>query len=352
MANFSALLLVAAVLSTQAGPAFGQVAGRVVDSHGRPLPAVPVELWSGVRRVAVQPTAADGGFRFEKTEAAGALRLSAAMLGYTSVQREVSAPATDLILELTPAVVELERLTVMAAPQLRCPNREDREARDLWRLLYGRYDHTQDTLGISFYTRRYDSTGTSEDIGSADETRMVRSWYGVQGRARRLNLHDTTPYTYGYPIRSSFSAAYAGWMYRDLHSTDVGHFVDEAFGAGHTFSGLARFDNEVAVGFCPARKAWQGPSMQGTLTIGRDTALVRAEWRFRTPKPIQEAGGEVTFVPRGTKLIPLLPAQGLFWRKVDGQRDTYFQRWEEFVTYEFLPPDTLPTRPRKWLPDP
>jgi hypothetical protein len=143
--------------------------------------------------VAAQPTAADGGFRFEKAEAAGTLRLSAAMLGYTSVQLEVLAPATDLTLELIPAAIELEGLTVRAAPQLGCPNREDREARDLWRLLHGRYDHTQDTLGISFYTRRYESTGPFRDLGLVDEKRMVRSWYGVRGRARRLNLHHTTP---------------------------------------------------------------------------------------------------------------------------------------------------------------
>jgi hypothetical protein len=348
--SFALFLVLATVLFSQARPAGAQVSGRVLDSGGRPLPAVPVELWSGAGRVAVQPTASDGSFRFDKAEAAGAVRLSARMLGYSPVHREVSAPAADVTLELAAAVVELEGLNVAAAPKLRCPRREDREARDLWASVRTRYDHTRDTLGISFYARRYDATGPFDDVGLVDEeSRLVRSWYGVQGRARLQNPYRTSPYPYGYPIVSSFDPAYAGWRYRELQSTNVDHFVDEEFGGRHTFSILARQKDAVVVGFCPARESWKGPSIEGMLTIGRDTSLVKAEWKFRMARATEEAGGEVVFVPRGRDAIPLLPAQSLYWRKIIGQRDRYFQRSERFATYEFLPPDTLPAEPRTWL---
>lgn len=346
---FALSLALAAVLLVGSRPAEAQVSGRVLDSGGRPLPAVPVELWSGPQRVAVQPTASDGSFRFGEAEA-GAVRLSARMLGYSPVRREVSAPAADVTLALVATVVELEGLTVAAPPKLRCPAREDREARDMWASLRTRYDHGRDTLGISFYARRYDATGPRDDVGLVDaERRLVRSWYGVQGRARPLSPYRTSPYPYAYPIVSSFDPAYAGWRYRELQSTDVDHFVDEEFGGRHTFSILARRGDATVVGFCPVRESWKGPSIEGMLTIGRDTSLVKAEWRFRMARATEEAGGEVVFVPRGRDPIPLLPAQTLYWRRITGQRDRYFQRSEQFATYEFLPSDTLPERPGSWL---
>ncbi len=346
---FALLLSQAAALSSQTRPARAQVGGRVQDPEGRPLPAVPVELWRGDRRVAVQPSAADGSFRFGPEEAAGAVRLSARMLGYSPAQREVSAPASDVVLELASVVVELEGLTVAAAPQLRCPRREDREARILWASVRTRYDHARDTLGISFYARRYDSTGPLDDVGLVDESRLVRSWYGVPGRGRTRSSYRTSPYPYGFPILSSFDPAYAGWRYRDLHATDVGHFLEEEFGARHTFTVLARRSDAVVVGFCPAQGSWKGPSIEGMLTIGRDTSLVKAEWKFRVPRAAEEAGGEVVFVPRGRDPIPLLPAQTVFWRRIIGQRNRYFHRSERFATYEFLPPDTQPVQPSRWL---
>jgi len=345
-------LILAAALAGQARPVKAQVSGRVLDSGRRPLPAVPVELWSAGRRVAVQPTDSDGRFRFDEVEAAGIVRLSARMLGYSPAQREVSAPAADLTLELAPAAVELEGLTVEAAPKLACPRREDREARDLWASLRARYDHSRDTLGISFYARRYDATGPFNDVGLVDDSRLVRSWYGVPGRARPMSPYRTSPYPYGFPILSSFDPAYAGLRYRPLQSTEVDHFVDEEFGGRHTFSILARRRDAVVVGFCPVRQSWKGPSIEGMLTIGRDTSLVKAEWKFRVARAAEEAGGEVVFVPRGRDAIPLLPAQSLYWRKIIGQRDQYFQRSERFATYEFLPPDSLPAKPEKWLSEP
>jgi len=340
------------VLASPVCPAVAQVSGRVLDSDSRPLPAVQVELWSESRRIAVQTTDLNGSFRFDGAMAAGRVRLSAHSLGYASVQREVSPPVLDLILVLVPAVIEVEGLTVVAAPRLTCPRREDREARDLWASLHARYDHSRDTLGISFYARRYDAVSRLDDVGLVDEGRITRSWYGVQGRVRRQNTHHTSQYWYAYPIHSSFDPAYAGWRYRDVQSIDVGHFLEETFGVRHTFSILARHKDTVVVGFCPARQSWKGPLMEGMLTIGRDTSLLRSEWKFRTPQPREEAGGEVILVLRGKDVIPLLPAQTLFWRRIIGQRDRYFYRVERFATYEFLPPDVLPGEPRKWLSEP
>jgi hypothetical protein len=274
------------------------------------------------------------------------------MLGYSSVEKQVSAPAADLTLELTPVALKLEGITAVARPAVTCPRREDHAARELWAALRVRYDHTQDTLGLSFYATRYDATGPLDDLGSLGERQMMRSWYGVAGRSRRLNAHYTSSYTYAYPILTSFDPAYARWRYRELQTTDVGHFIDEEFGERHTFSVLGQDKEVVILGFCPTEGRSKRATIEGKLTVGRDTSLVKAEWTFRTPRPTEEAGGEVVFVPRGPEAIPLLPARALFWRKLIGRRISYFQRSEQFATYEFLPPDSAPARPLQWLTNP
>lgn len=83
---------------------------------------------------------------------------------------------------------------------------------------------------------------------------------------------------------------------------------------------------ETTVAFCPRGG---DRTVQGTLTIGADTTLVAATWRFQTPRPREDAGGELTFLPfePGEDGSPpdLLPARSVFWRKQMG-RDVYFHR--------------------------
>lgn len=337
------------LLLSLVSPAAAQVSGRVVDAQGRPLPAVSIELVVGGRVAGTQLSDFDGRFRFDPQPVAGEVELVASMIGYPPAHRRVRAPAEGLTLTMASAAIPLEGLTVVAEPKVACPHREDPRARELWESLRSRYDHAEDTLGISFYARRYDATGPADVLNDIEESQEVHSWYGVEGRVRRKSPFYTSPYTYGYPIRTSFDPAYAEWMYRPLGTTDADHFIAASFGQRHSFHVLGQHDGLTFIRFCPAAVSQKGPSVEGILTIGRDTSLVKAEWTFHSHKPAEMAGGEVVFVERGEALMPLLPWHYLYWRKLVGHKDLYFRRSEQFVTYRFLPPDSFPTRPGPWL---
>lgn len=95
--------------------------------------------------------------------------------------------------------------------------------------------------------------------------------------------------------------------------------------------------------------AGRGARLEGALTLAADSALVRAEWRYRTDGPAEEAGADVTFLPPGGAVASrLLPAESLFWRRLLG-RDTFVYRWRRYVPYEFHPADVQPPRPVRWL---
>lgn len=343
------VVIFAMVAATQfVTPAPGQVGGRVVDGQSRPLPSVAVELWAEGRRVATRRTGAGGEFRFEATEPSAPVQVRAQMLGYSPAERSVSPPSRDLVLRLTPTALQIEGITASATPPVRCPARESEEARALWNDLRAGYDSSADSMGVSFYSRRLDTVTRSPFEVVPDEELFVRSWYGIKGRVGQEDAIHVHPYEYGFPILTSFDPAYVAWRYRALATTDGGHFIEDSFGAAHSLSILARRGRTTVVAFCPLRPSPKGPSLQGALTIEQRAGLVRAEWTFHTPNPAQDAGGEVSFVSRGTERSPLLPARTLFWRKIVGQQ-LYFVRFEHFAAYELLPPDVHPVSSPDWL---
>lgn len=79
--------------------------------------------------------------------------------------------------------------------------------------------------------------------------------------------------------------------------------------------------------FCPRDP--DRPSIEGRLELDDDTLLARATWRFRTPEPVEEAGGEVFFAgpERPDFDLQLFPSTGRFWRKLVFE---YYEEWMEY----------------------
>jgi hypothetical protein len=106
---------------------------------------------------------------------------------------------------------------------------------------------------------------------------------------------------------------------------------------------LSWSDGVRRVGFCPTQHRL--PSIEGVLAIGPSGALLRATWVFHTPRPVEEAGGEVTLAPvveNGTPAL-MLPVAGLYWRRL-GQR-SYYQAWEKYAHWVVSPTDSIPRLP-------
>jgi hypothetical protein len=326
-----------------AAAAAAQVGGTVTGPDARPVPDATVELWGTDARLGSTVTDAGGRFRFPAGPSDSAKTVAVRRIGYAPLTRAVTPPAS---LE-----VRLEALAV-SLPELRsgtvrrvCPNREDPAARALWEAGRRRYDEA--FRGTAFVGLTWDGTLDPEEVGLVDEARMQRFTSVVGGQPVRLERlverwGYASPKAAGWvPWGMSWDDFFA-WAYPSLHDHDARHFADQVFGRLHTLSVQARGGGETTLAFCPRDRS--RPSIEGTLVVGADTAFHSAAWSFRTPKPREDAGGEVVFAPPSSARWPLLPARGTFWRRLGGSR-RYWQRTATYTAWIVSPDSTMPPAP-------
>jgi hypothetical protein len=319
--------LVAALLLAVAAPLGGQVRGRVVDGDGGPLGGARVELWAPSTRLAVRITDGSGAFSFDEEETGPATGILVSRIGFAPSNTTISSGQEPVIVVLTAAPVVLDGPVVRARRTRPCPNRDDPEARALWRAVSARYSRP-DTGGIAVRLVHAAATGPWTDVGPIDEASLLPS-----GRARRSSRHDVNPRDgYGFRIAASHHEDFAAWWYRALGSTGAGHFIDASFAIHNSLSIRARTEEVTVVAFCSRNLDRTAVGIEGILHIGPDTTLVSAQWTFHPPRLREEAGGEVTFVPHtGAGGQPwLMPASSLYWRRVSVREDLFFYRWERY----------------------
>ena len=317
--HLSALLATALPLIARA-----QVAGTIVDSQGRPIPRVLVELWSPQERLAAQPTTALGRFSFNADVASRATALLARRVSYAALRIPLQPPDSTLRLELLQLPLPLAR-TAVAATSTMCPAPDSRPARDLWELVRERYDagavvgRWADFLVDSRRVR-------AESLGVIDTMRLG---IGQSGVSRRFldgwsrHIRDSGyARPYGGMVRR-----FDRWEYPPLWSLLAAHFAAALFGELHTFATDTTLRGEVVLRFCPRQLS--RPRIHGALVLGRDTTMVRASWRFSTAEPSEDAGGEVIFAPPDLRRsrYALLPISGFYWRKLVFD---FYQEWTEY----------------------
>lgn len=347
--------LVAVILLACATPAVAQVRGTVTDPHGEPLRDVSVEAWNG--RVSLGAVASDstGRFSFSLAQSASARRLILKRLGYRAVGVDLSTPDTVLQLRMEPLPVELPELRALA-PGDPCPNREEPEARRLWMAAQDRYDTTSARRGMAARLLRTRETVVPDRVGLVDETRQVpadwrhRAGWWPEAHAPYGEVNAVIA-RHGYALRIGPERPgvpgedYFGWIYPALEAGHAHHFVSAEFAGRHSLSIASATDDGYVITFCPLEK--RRPRIEGTLVIGRDTTLLSASWSFRTPKPREEAGGEVIFLPwRDSPGGPphLLAARGAYWRRLGG-RTLFYQRSEVFLGWEVAAGTEMPDLP-------
>ena len=82
---------------------------------------------------------------------------------------------------------------------------------------------------------------------------------------------------------------------------------------------------ETVLVFCPRERMQRTGQIEGTLRLDSAMNLVQAQWRFRTPRPDEDAGGEATYEPPSSEMgRALLVRESWFWRKTNGGR-YYFE---------------------------
>jgi hypothetical protein len=275
------------------------------------------------------------------------LRLRAERLGYAPVEIPLpSAGQGALILQMNPAPLPLPGLAIEVAPEA-CPTRSHPEATALWTAMARRHPGGLDTVGVATYTLiRTDTLSTVNTLLLSDGV-FESGQRASAGRLRDAWERRLPRDGYAFPVRrTDLEGSYDSWSYAPLEADFSSHFQSPAFATTQRFRApTPRVDGGWNLSFCAPNA--RRPGLDGVLSLSPDTLLVRAEWRFRTGDPDEEAGGWARFpsVAPGDPIPPLLPFESLVWRRIrTGEVQRRAQWYEAWVT---TPGDSVPFLPAR-----
>lgn len=315
--------------------------GTVREASGQAVPTARVELRRGDAVLASTRTDRDGFFRLVLRDvAAGPLVLRVARFGYHSHESTVGTDAGRVDVVLDPAPLPLPGLDVEPLPGV-CEADEDPDARALWEAVAQVHPGGLDTLGLATYLHGWtDTLGVSQDPD--DEGRIGSP--GQRGSAPLLRLswdRRVQREGYAFPVRRTDRArSYDSWSYAPLEADFAPHFVDPTFGRLHRFQLEEAGSGGWILAFCGRNRG--RPYLEGTLEVGPDSLLRRAEWRFRTDEPDETAGGWARFPdPTEAEPVPVpLPVESMTWRRMpDGEMLRKVQSYEGWI---LAPGDSVP----------
>lgn len=341
-----ASILVALLLTARTVAA--QVAGTVQASGGTPLPRVVVSLWSASRELARDITDATGRFSFDSATSVGASGIALRRLGYIARTAGVRAGDDALRLTMTQVAQSLPATVVAASRGRSCVRRDAPEARALWDSVRATYATAPRGMAVSATLSEWTRRDVSADeVGEVTERQHGPGAWGVSrkmmGEWWALLARD------GYAWRRALPRAgeeliepqYLHWTYLPLHRELVEHFVEDGFARMHAFAIVAS-SGARTLAFCPrdARR----PGLEGTLELDEAGAIARIAWRWRTRKPDEDAGAELLLVPPGrAESRRLVPARTVYWRRLAGRRDRYFQDAMVTRAWYYAPGDGAPS---------
>lgn len=310
-------LLLLLVLLPTLGQA--QIRGTVRDETGRPVAEAFVELLSAGARLAVTETDGAGGFAFAPHPAAAALVVR--HVGYLPARVTLAPGAGPLAITLRRRELPVAGVTV-AAPG-GCVERDHEDARRLWRRALQHYGNGALMPGLAADMLRGSASVPRDSFGVMDSTRATRDM--VAGTPRRP-LPVNVDRFYAQPPLLGTQRSFM-WDYPWLESIQAWHFADPLFGELNRLELAPPEVGDLVILFCSSRGA--RPYVVGRLYLGADTTMLKAEWRFVTARPPEQAGGEVVFMPP-VPGAPLLAASGQFWRaKASG----FYQEWSNYLQW-------------------
>jgi hypothetical protein len=333
------MLALATILAMASAPAVAaQVTGTVREPGGIPVAEATVALWKGSREVARTVTDAQGGFRFTLDTSSEATVLLVRRIGSRPTSMPLGVKRTGLSITLEPVVTALPEVVTTAARRA-CPNRDQPEARRLWHAMsehYATHLHSDDIQANSIGRG---GEVTALEVGDVDESRFRPGGFAMLGerRASLFRSIDRDGYARRLEPGDDLIGEYFYWRYARLDRELSEHFVEANFARNHSLGLWRTDDGSVTISFCG--RDHSKPYLEGTLLVSRDTALIAARWKYRTPSPHEDAGAEVTFLspPRWSSIWLLVPLRSVFWRKLGGSNKLYVQEASAYREWEVGP---------------
>jgi hypothetical protein len=343
--------------------AAAQVTIKVVAEDGRPLSGVEVELWSGVRRVAMRSTGADGKFIVAAVgdSVREAWTVTVRRMGYRPVSARMPREATSLVVTLAALPPLLREVTVVTKPDQQrdpCTRRPSVEAMVLYARAASFYrDDTRWLDRIARYAYVIRSTQLAERDsmrGVPQRGGWIRNAGVYDGPSagnttavpRRLSVTERLALPFPTPERQRA----AGWSFPLFHQWQAPSFVSRSFVDSMPKAVVMRGGKRSVISFCPRDR--RPPYTSGEIELGTDSTIVAVRWKFVLGKPGQEAGGLAVFpAPESrTTRAHLLPANAMFWSRVPMSErfettEYAYGRWfvaEPGETIRAVPPGSVP----------
>ena len=340
-------LLVSTVFAVS--PAQAQITGYVLNEEGDPVAGAAVEAWAADRKIGGRLANEDGWFLFPAGISQSIRALYAGQLGYHPEVVQIEEGVDAYEIRLTREPIPLPELVVDARRD-RCAGGEERNARRLWERAAARYSQSLDTMGVATYLASVETILPEGEVGTVQAAGEAIAQRGSSSLLRFSWQRRIEREGYAYQIRRSTpEQSYTSWVYPPLEADFATHFVGEQFGDRHRF----RFDTAdepdgsegVTLVFCA--KDDDEPSMEGTLRISPDTTIAVAQWLFRTPEPVEHAGGRAVFgaLADDPDEAYLLPIEGVFWRR--SPPESFWQRYQKYEQWMVAQGDSVPFLPKR-----
>jgi hypothetical protein len=293
-----------------------QLRVRVVAEDGAPIANAAVDLWARTRRVLTLSTREDGLAIAQRGKLPSLTSVSARAIGYQAASVPVGRKDT-LEVRLARVVPRLPEIVVEALPRYEC-HEDEPGAHGIWQAATMRYTLLPTARRYWAVGRGSEETAILSKVSSPDSWDTMR--WGVSGQARAQTsqfIRDSGYAIRRKPGRSVGLIASTGggpWWYPKLHTWSADHFARPEFGQLNALYTISSGPTGWTIGFCTKRPG--RPGIRGLMRIDSTYAFTRAEWQFQTPKPKEDAGGEIVFLTGTTST--LLPLVSYFWKLADG----------------------------------
>jgi len=153
-------------------PVRAQRSIEVVDSFGRPVPAVRIDVFGRGELIAVHSTSEEGWAELASDRWSDVRRISLSHLGFRTRIVQAEELPSDGVIRLEPEALSIEGLSVTGREL--CPIDATDEARQLWSEMASLYSSETESRALSAFVSRRSISAASETPGNGATPTCIR----------------------------------------------------------------------------------------------------------------------------------------------------------------------------------